>query len=84
VRRRIVEKRRVDVLGSRMAYVEVGEGDPIVFLHGNPTSSLLWRNVANIVDDYGEWLSTPDVPKLFINADPGAILVGEQRDSCRG
>ena len=28
-----------------MAYVEVGEGDPIVLLHGNPTSSYLWRNV---------------------------------------
>ena len=28
-----------------MAYVEIGEGDPIVFLHGNPTSSYLWRNV---------------------------------------
>jgi haloalkane dehalogenase len=33
------------VLGSEMAYVEVGEGDPIVLLHGNPTSSYLWRNV---------------------------------------
>jgi haloalkane dehalogenase len=37
------EQRRV--LGSEMAYVEVGEGDPIVLLHGNPTSSYLWRNV---------------------------------------
>ena len=34
-----------EVLGKRMAYVEVGRGDPIVFLHGNPTSSYLWRNV---------------------------------------
>lgn len=33
------------VNGSRMAYQDVGEGDPIVFLHGNPTSSYLWRNV---------------------------------------
>jgi pimeloyl-ACP methyl ester carboxylesterase len=33
------------VLGREMAYVEVGEGDPIVLLHGNPTSSYLWRNV---------------------------------------
>ena len=39
------EKRRVDVLGKSMAYVEAGTGDPIVFLHGNPTSSYLWRNV---------------------------------------
>jgi haloalkane dehalogenase len=35
----------VDVLGSPMHYVEAGAGDPIVFLHGNPTSSYLWRNV---------------------------------------
>lgn len=34
-----------DVLGSRMAYVESGQGNPILFVHGNPTSSYLWRNV---------------------------------------
>jgi haloalkane dehalogenase len=39
------QKQRRHILGSDMAYVEVGEGDPIVFLHGNPTSSYLWRNV---------------------------------------
>lgn len=38
-------KKTATVQGKRMAYVEVGEGDPIVFLHGNPTSSYLWRNV---------------------------------------
>ena len=37
--------RFVDVLGSRMAYVEVGSGPTVLFLHGNPTSSYLWRNV---------------------------------------
>jgi haloalkane dehalogenase len=41
----IPEKTYVEVLERRMAYVDVGEGDPIVFLHGNPTSSYLWRNV---------------------------------------
>lgn len=35
----------IEVLGRNMAYVEMGEGDPIVFLHGNPTSSYLWRHV---------------------------------------
>ena len=35
----------VDVHGSRMHYVDVGEGDPVLFLHGNPTSSYLWRNI---------------------------------------
>jgi haloalkane dehalogenase len=38
-------KKYLDVLGKRMAYVEMGNGDPIVFQHGNPTSSYLWRNV---------------------------------------
>ena len=38
-------KKSVEVNGRKMAYVEEGEGDPIVFLHGNPTSSYLWRNV---------------------------------------
>ena len=38
-------KKTIEVLGRRMAFVEMGEGDPIVYLHGNPTSSYLWRNV---------------------------------------
>lgn len=38
-------KKHATVLGSRMAYVEQGEGRPIVLLHGNPTSSYLWRDV---------------------------------------
>lgn len=40
-----LSKSHADVNGKRMAYHEVGEGDPVVFLHGNPTSSYLWRNV---------------------------------------
>ena len=39
------ERKRVAVLDSDMAYVDTGSGDPVVFLHGNPTSSYLWRNV---------------------------------------
>ena len=38
-------KQRVEVLGRSMAYVDQGKGPPIVLLHGNPTSSFLWRNV---------------------------------------
>src|SRR5208282_1251384 len=41
-------------------------------------------DVAQIADDYGKWLSTSLTPKLFINADPGSILVGRQREFCRG
>jgi len=36
-----------------------------------------------IARSYGEWLAGGDVPKLFINADPGAILIGPQREFCR-
>lgn len=39
------ESRFRDVLGSKMHYIEEGEGDPVLFLHGNPTSSYLWRNI---------------------------------------
>ncbi len=42
------------------------------------------EDVVEIVNGYGEWLSTCDIPKLFINAEPGAILVGRQREFCRG
>jgi len=38
-------KKNIEVNGKRMAYVEMGEGDPIIFQHGNPTSSYLWRNI---------------------------------------
>ena len=40
-------------------------------------------DVVEVVDEYSAWLSESDVPKLFINADPGAILTGDQRDFCR-
>ena len=41
----------MDVLNSSMAYIDVGKGDPVIFLHGNPTSSYLWRNVIPFVSD---------------------------------
>jgi haloalkane dehalogenase len=41
------------------------------------------KEVVEIVAKYGEWLSKSDIPKLFINAEPGAILVGRARDFCR-
>ena len=39
--------------------------------------------VCQIADDYGAWLSECQVPKLFINAEPGSILIGPQREFCR-
>ena len=41
----LANKKFIDINGSRMAYIDEGEGDAIVFQHGNPTSSYLWRNV---------------------------------------
>jgi haloalkane dehalogenase len=50
-------KHTIDVLGRRMAFVELGEGRPIVFQHGNPTSSYLWRNVMPHVADLGRCIA---------------------------
>jgi haloalkane dehalogenase len=41
-------------------------------------------DVVKIVEDYGAWLAANDLPKLFVNADPGAQVVGRIRDFCRG
>ena len=54
------QKQRRQVLGKEMAYVEVGEGDPIVLLHGNPTSSYLWRNVIPHLQPLGRCIA-PDL-----------------------
>jgi len=54
------KKQRRRVLGREMAYVEVGQGDPIVLLHGNPTSSYLWRNVLLHLQPLGRCIA-PDL-----------------------
>lgn len=41
------------------------------------------EDVVEIVKTYGKWLSSSDIPKLFVNADPGSILTGRARDFCR-
>jgi len=41
------------------------------------------QDVAEIIQSYSEWLAQSAIPKLFINADPGSILVGQQREWCR-
>ncbi|HEU5197642.1 MAG TPA: haloalkane dehalogenase [Methylomirabilota bacterium] len=56
----LYERRRLGVLDSHMAYVDVGVGDPIVLLHGNPTSSYLWRNVIAGLGGAGRCLA-PDL-----------------------
>jgi len=41
-------------------------------------------NMVALVQQYADWLSRSAIPKLFINAEPGSILVGRQREFCRG
>ena len=53
-------RKRVTVDGVEMAYVDAGSGEPIVFLHGNPTSSYLWRNVIPHLEGLGRCLA-PDL-----------------------
>lgn len=53
-------RKRVRVLDTEMSYVDLGQGAPIVFLHGNPTSAYLWRNIIPHVADLGRCLA-PDL-----------------------
>ena len=50
----------LNINGKNLAYVDSGEGDPIVFLHGNPTSSYLWRNIMPHLEGMGR-LVAPDL-----------------------
>jgi haloalkane dehalogenase len=53
-------RKRAQVLDAEISYVDVSEGDPIIFLHGNPTSSYLWRNIIPFLDGQGRCLA-PDL-----------------------
>jgi haloalkane dehalogenase len=77
------QKQRQQVLGLEMAYVEVGKGDPIVLLHGNPTSSYLWRNVIPHLQQLGRCIA-PDLIGMgdsdkLPNSGPGSYRFVEHR-----
>ena len=55
------EHKFIDVLGCKMAYVDKGQGDPIVFLHGAPESAYVWRNVMPYLEAYGRIIA-PELP----------------------
>ncbi|MGL4236157.1 haloalkane dehalogenase [Tabrizicola sp.] len=74
------EKRFVEALGRRMAYVERGAGHPVVFLHGNPTSSFLWRGVLPHVEGPGRRLIAPDLVGM---GDSEKIPAGAEPDRYR-
>ncbi|TCK27862.1 haloalkane dehalogenase [Pseudonocardia endophytica] len=76
-------KQYVEVEGRRMAYVEFGGGDPIVFLHGNPTSSFLWRHIAPGLAAHGRCI-VPDLigmgdSEKLPDSGPGSYRFVEHR-----
>ena len=77
-------KKFIEVNGKRIAYVEIGEGDPIVFQHGNPTSSYLWRNVMPHLQKQGRCIAVDligmgDSDKLD-NSGPDSYRFVEHRE----
>ena len=106
-------KKYAEINNKKMAYIDEGNGDTFLFLHGNPTSSYLWRNIAPHVEEVGrvvipDLIGMGDSEKLdgidnegykyhgqygyltellenldLGNANPGSILVGEQREFAR-
>jgi haloalkane dehalogenase len=63
-------RKHVKLAGTSMAYVDVGEGDPIVFLHGVPTPSYLWRNIIPYLLPYGRCLAPDYVGMGYSAAAP--------------
>jgi haloalkane dehalogenase len=62
------ERHRIAFLETEISYVDTGAGEPVVFLHGNPTSSYLWRNVIPHVEGLSRCLA----PDLVGMGDSGA------------
>ncbi|WP_078428056.1 haloalkane dehalogenase [Alkalihalobacterium alkalinitrilicum] len=67
------KRKRIKVLDTEIAYIDEGEGEPIVFLHGNPTSSYLWRNVIPEVEGLGRCLA----PDLVGMGESGKLPSGD-------
>jgi haloalkane dehalogenase len=77
------QKKRQRVLGLEMAYVDEGQGDPIVFLHGNPTFSYIWRNILPHVQELGRCIA-PDLigmgdSQKLPDSGPGSYTFVEHR-----
>jgi len=82
------DKKFTQVKAKRMAYVESGQGDPIVFLHGNPTSSYLWRNIIPHLEDAARCIA-PDLigmgdSEKLDNSGPGSYRFVEHREYLDG
>jgi haloalkane dehalogenase len=77
------QKKRKTILGVEMAYVDEDRGDPIVFLHGNPNSSYMWRNIFPHLQGLGRIIA-PDLigmgdSQKLPNSGPGSYMFAEHR-----
>ena len=77
------QKQSLDVFGLPMAYVDIGAGDPIVLLHGNPTSSYIWRNIIPHLEGRGRCIA-PDLIGMgdsakLAGSGPGSYTFVENR-----
>jgi haloalkane dehalogenase len=71
------ESNYIDIEGSKIHYIDIGSGDPILFLHGNPTSSYLWRNIIPYLSSSGRCIAMdligmgksdkPDIEYRFVD-----------------
>ena len=77
------EKSSVEVNGQAMAYAEHGAGDPIVFLHGNATSSYMWRNIMPHMQGKGRMIAIDNIGQgdsaRLPNSGPGTYTLAEHQ-----
>ena len=77
-------KKFLEIKGRRMAYIDEGEGSPIVFAHGNPTSSYLWRNVMPACRGLGRLIACDMIgmggSEKLSNSGPDRYGYQEQRE----
>ncbi len=63
------ESKFIEIHGSNIHYIDEGSGDPILFLHGNPTSSYLWRNIIPYLKSFGRCIA-PDLIGMGLSDKP--------------
>lgn len=77
------EKKFVEVKGQNMAYVEHGSGDPVVFLHGNATSSYMWRNIMPHMEGLGRLIALDNIGQgdsaRLPNSGPDSYTLAEHQ-----
>ncbi len=78
------EKKFIEVNGLRMAYVDEGKGDPIVFVHGNATSSYMWRNILPHMEGLGRLVALDNIGQgdsdKIPDSGPDSYMIPEHQE----